>query len=79
MGNYLFFAACIKNAFQISFQRLSRQRQIKQCESQQPLITMAKSQVENERVLDYVVMPSDYEISFRKWWMKPDAASEVQV
>ena len=78
MDNYLFCAACLKNAFQISYQRLSRQRKIKQQESQQPLIAMTKSQVQNERVSDYLVMPADCDQSFRSWWIKLDANVQIR-
>ena len=48
-------------AFKISNQRLSRQRKIKQSESQEPLVDMIKCEVEHQRLAGYVVMLS--------WWM----------
>ena len=62
MGNYLFCCACIRISLGISRQRIARQRAIKRKQSEEPLRTMTKVEVEKERVSDYVVMPASREI-----------------
>ena len=80
MGNYLFCASCLKGAFHLSYQqRLSRQWRIKQSQSQQLLVIMSKSQLEDERLGKYVVMPNSCDQTFKSWWMMLDPTTEVQV
>ena len=79
MGNYLFDSACIRAALGISKNRLTRLRKVKQAQSREPLRNMTKADVEKERVSQYVVMPSDKEMSFKEWWMSLDASDEVMV
>ncbi len=47
---------------------MARQRQIKRLQSQQPLSQMTKTDVEEKRLAEYVVMPDGTETSFKTWW-----------
>ena len=40
---------------------------------------MKKADVENERIVDYVLMPEASSESFQAWWKKLDAAAPVMV
>ena len=79
MGNYLFCASCLKGAFHLSYQHLLWQRRIKQSQSQQLLVIMSNSQVEDEQLGKYVVMPNSCDQTFKSWWMTLDLTTEVQV
>lgn len=79
MGNYLFCCSCIQASLGISRQRLARQRAIKRRQSQEPLRTMTKLAVEEERLSHYVVMPASLEISFKEWWSSLQPSDEVTV
>ena len=65
--------------FTNSFPRLSRQRSIKKRENTEPLRSMTKSEVEEERLSERVVMPQGCETSFIKWWKTLLATSTVDV
>ena len=67
-GNLLYCAACIRSAFGISKQRIARQRAIKQNASKEPLRRLTKAEVEQQRLGEFVLMPSGCDIAFRKWW-----------
>ena len=58
MGNYLYCAKCIRTAFGISKQRLSRQRKMKQSASQEPITQITKAEVEEKRLREFIIMPS---------------------
>ena len=73
MDNYLLCSSCI------SRQKLARQRGIKRKQSTEPLRHMTKSDVEKERVSEYVMMPADKEMVFKEWWMKLDASDFASV
>lgn len=79
MGNYLFDCACVVAALNVSRQRLARQRAIKRKQSCEPLRDMTKSEVEKERVSEYVVMPVDKVMSFKDWWLTLDESDVVSV
>ena len=79
MGNYLFDNACIRAALGVSKQRLTRLREVKRKQSKEPLRDMMKADVEKERISEYVVMPSDKQMSFKEWWMSLDASDTVMV
>ena len=80
LGNYLYCSACIRASFGVSKARLTRQRNIKRKECQQPTIEMTKSEVEEERLGQYVLMPSALDLSFKMWWrsLEPSATVEVR-
>ena len=44
-----------------------------------PLIAMKKSDVEQQTLSQYIVMPKDLELSFKTWWKSLSDASDVQV
>ena len=79
MGNYLFCASCVCSAFRISYQRLTRQRNVKRQFSTAPLVDMKKNDVEQQRLGQYVVMPKDLDLPFIKWWRSLDHSCTVQV
>lgn len=79
MGNYLFDSACIRAAFGLSKQRLAHQRAIKRKQSQEPIREMTKSDIEKDRVSEYVVMPGDKEMLVKSWWMTLSDSDVVSV
>lgn len=85
LGNYLYYlyylycAACIRASLGVSKDRLARQCNIKRQQSQQPIVEMPKSEVEEKRLGDHVVMPIGLETSFNTWWRSQDASTIVQV
>ena len=64
-GNYLYCFACVCSALGVSKDRLTRQRNIKRQNSQQPIVEMKKCEVEEKRLGDYVIMPANVEASLR--------------
>ena len=68
MGNYLFCHTCIVKALHVSPQHLSRQRKVKRSQFQRSLVSMAKIDVDKEKVKAFVVMPKAVEASFSGWW-----------
>lgn len=79
LGNYLYCAACIRASLGVSKDRLTRQRNIKRQQSQQPIVEMPKSEVEEKRLGDRVVMPASLEVSFKTWWRSQNPSTIVQV
>ena len=79
LGNYLYCSACIRVAFEISKDRLTRQRNIKRRQSQQPVVTMTKSEIEQQDLSEFVVMPLDLEIPFSKWWRSQEHSRIMEV
>lgn len=67
-GNYLFCRSCICATFEVSPGRLARQRTIKRKQSTDPLKDMSKTEVEDQRLGDYIVMPTAVDSSFKAWW-----------
>ena len=78
LGNYLYCCSCIRASLGISKDRIARQRSIKR-QSQEPIVSMSKSEVEAQRLSDYIIMPADQEMSFKKWWEALDASAAVEV
>ena len=68
MGNYLYCSACIRTAFGLSTSRLTRLRLVKRQECSEPIATMTKLEVEEQRLGQCVVMPSTLDCSFKSWW-----------
>ena len=60
-------------------ERLAKQKKIKQKQAQEPVREMKKVDVENERLMDYVLMPEGPCESFHAWWKKLDTAAPVRV
>ena len=79
LGNYSYCCECIRLAFGISKDRISRQRNIKCLQSQQPIVEMAKSDIEKQRLGAFVLMPPHLDISFNKWWRSEDPSTMIQV
>ena len=79
LGNYLYCAACIHAALGVSKDRLTRQRNIKCKQSQQPTVDMVKSEVEEKRLGSYVIMPANVQASFKNWWRSRSPSAIVQV
>ena len=79
MENYLLCCSCVRSAFHISKQRLAQQRNVKHQASTTPLIDMKKSDFEQQRLSQYIVMPKDLELSFKTWWKSLSDTSIVQV
>ena len=79
LGNYLYCCECIRLAFGISKDRISRQRNIKRLQSQQPIVEMAKSDIEKQGLGAFILMPPHLDISFNKWWRSEDPSTMIQV
>ena len=79
LGNYLYCCTCVHAALGVSKHRLTRQRNIKRNQSQNPIVNMLKSEVEEKRLGDFVVMPQNVEASFKTWWRGLLPASTVEV
>ena len=79
MGNYLFCAQCICAAFHISPQRIARQRSIKRKQFQEPTKELSKAAIEEQRLGQYVVMPSGCTTNFTQWWRSLDSSESVVV
>lgn len=81
LGNYLFCVRCICSTFKISRQRLSRQRNVKRQQLQHPVVKMRKSEVEEQRLSEFILMPEEVDVSFLKWWrsISPSTLVEVRV
>ncbi len=47
---------------------LSYQRNIKRQESKEPIVQMTKSDIEEQRLGKFVIMPAHFKLSFKKWW-----------
>ena len=75
MGNYLFCSKCVHHALGISY----RQRTIKQSDHNEPIRNMSKSEVEENRLSEYVLMPTECDLSFMEWWKTKIPDDEVQV
>lgn len=78
MGNYLFCCKCVHMRLGISYQRLARQRKVKQSEYKNPM-KLKKMEVNDKYFGQYVVMPQDVDLSFIQWWIKFDNTAEVSV
>lgn len=78
LGNYLYYAGCMRAALGVSKDRLAGQHNIKRQQLQQPTVTMPKSEVEEKRLGDYVLMPTSLEMSFKRWWSQ-DPSTLVEI
>jgi len=79
LGNYLYCFGCILSSFEISSDRLAHQRKLKREECQNPILQFTKSEVEEQHLGDYVLMPSSVESSFKKWWRSLEPSCNVDV
>lgn len=79
MGNYLYCYNCIRASLGVSKDRLTRQRRIKREESKNPVVQMSKSEVEEKRLAQYVIMPGEVESFFKVWWRSTDPSATVHV
>ena len=52
---------------------------MKRKQSQEPIRSMTKAEVEKERVSDYVIMPLNLDIAFREWWIDLQDSDSVSV
>ena len=79
LGNYLYCGKCIRVAFEVSKDRLTRQRNIKRLQSQLPISEMTKCEVEKQHLGDFVIMPQHLDLSFNQWWRSVPPSSTIQV
>ena len=66
MGNYLFCCKCIHTALGVAYKRLAHQRSVKRAQYSEPLRTLTKGNVIEQRLSEYVVMPPECDLSFSK-------------
>ena len=79
MGNYLYCSRCITSVFGISSQRLARQCNVKRRQTSQPIREMKKSDVKEQLLGKYVVMPATCNQSFMVWWRSLASEAVVEV
>ena len=79
MGNYLYCSTCITRSLGVSSQRLARQRNVKRKRGTDPLVEMKKSDVEQQSLGNYVVMPASSNECFMVWWRSLDSEATVKV
>ena len=79
-GNYAFCQQCILAFLDVSKERLQRQREIKRRQNQQPIVTMTKKKVTEEKLESHVLHPLDIEMTpFTQWWKPLSDEAEVEV
>ena len=81
-GNYLYCYDCILHHLRIHSERLSRQRQIKVRQCQQPILSMTKKEAADQKLLPYVLYPTDDDFagtSYTTWWDSLSDSDEVEV
>ena len=79
MGNYLFCCKCVHTALGVSYKRLAHQRSVKRAEYSEPLRTLTKGEVIEERLSEFIVMPVGCDLSFSTWWQSLERNEEVTV
>ena len=79
LGNYLYCSSCIRAAFDVSGSRLSRLQQVKRKECSEPIAKMTKSEVEEQRLGERVIMHANLDCSFKSWWRSVEPTDEVEV
>lgn len=79
LGNYLYCFNCIKSSLGISKDRLTHQHNIKHLESKQPIVQMTKSDIEEQRLGKFVIMPAELELSFSRWWKTVEPSATIDV
>ena len=79
VGNYLYCYNWIRSSLGISKDRLTRQHSIKRDECKHPVVQLSKLKVEEQRLGQYVIMPSEVESSFKVWWRSVDPSATVNV
>ena len=79
LGNYLYCSSCVRNAFGVSGARLTRLRNVKRRECSHPTADMRKSEVEEQRLGEFVVMPAALDCSFKSWWRSLEPSHGVKV
>ena len=78
MGNYLLCCFCVHHGLGISYQRLTRQRNIKRSQNKQPIVKLTKLEIIKQSLAQYVIMP-DIDMSFIRWWKTIDNNTELSV
>ena len=79
LGNYLVCSRCVHHALRVSYHRLSRQRSIKRRKNSEPIRSMTKAKVEEERLGKCVIMPQSCELSFMAWWKQLASTAIVNI
>ncbi len=77
-GNLIFCRDCIVASLGVHTTRLQNQRAIKQKQSHSPVIEMAKKEVIEQHLTDFVLSDDDT-LTFGVWWKTLDADEMVEV
>ncbi|XP_077995114.1 uncharacterized protein LOC144448701 isoform X1 [Glandiceps talaboti] len=77
-GNYLFCQECIVSVLGVSRQRLASQRNIKQQEFLNPVVSLKKKDVLLQKLEKYVLIP-DPTVDWNDWWTGVCEEDEVEV
>ena len=64
------------NYLDIHTSRIQRQRDIKRCQKEQPIVEMTK---EEQRLIDCVLRDDDEVLSFAAWWKTVDKSESIEV
>ena len=65
---YLYCYNCIWSSFGNSKDGLTHQRDIKHQEWKQPDVQMTKQYIKEQHLGEFVIMPTESDLSFKKWW-----------
>ena len=79
LGNYLYCYNCIRSSLGVSKDGLTRQRNIKRQESKEPIVELTKKEVEEQHLGEFVIMPTDINLSFKIWWRSVEPSCTVAV
>ena len=78
-GNLLFCRDCLVTCLDIHTTCIQRQRCVKQCQKKQPILEITKLEVEEEKLMDYVLRDDDETLTFAAWWKTLDQDEIVEV
>ena len=77
-GESSFFRDCLVACFGVHT-RIQRQRQIKQRQKEQPIVEMSKVEVEDRKLVDFVLRKDEEVLTFADWWKTVDEDEVVEV
>jgi len=78
LGNYLYCQPCSVAAFGVSRQRLAHLRKVKQEMYYHLAVDMTKEEVEEQRLGEFVIMPTGTVEEFAIWWRGLGGSTVVQ-
>ena len=76
IGTYLCCCSCIHSALGVLKSQIARLRAVNRRQSQDPILKSTKTEVEDQRFGDYVLMPTGLDIF---WWRSVAPSTTVDV